>query len=94
MNQPKSLNDRYPLGTRVVVLTAFRMGERPGQGRFVADGHEGEWFVVEETSGPDLGIARTRHADYAQVYIHVQRIEGSPESGWRASYGKVLRSYT
>ena len=83
-----TLIDRFPIGARVVGLTAFRMGDRPGQGRFVADGCEGEWFVVEATIGTDLGVARSLNADYATHYLPVSRVEGAPEAEWREHYKK------
>lgn len=39
------MND-FSFGDVVEVGPAFRMGEREGQGKLVADGYEGTWTVV------------------------------------------------
>lgn len=82
MLELKNMTDRYPIGTRVVVLSAYTMDRG-----YVNDGHEGEWFVVEECLAPDLALARSPRAAFAQLYVHVQRIEGSKES--EARRGKL-----
>lgn len=69
------LQKRYPLGTKVKVLTAYQ-----GSGRFAPDGFEGIWFVVGHHLR-DLELAR--HAgDPWEAICHTQRIDGDPAAWW------------
>jgi hypothetical protein len=76
---------RYPKGSRVTVLTQYM-----GSGRYACSGNEGEWYVCGPCGPADLFLSRDPDCEEWGVIVHVQSIEGSPESQWRSEAHRTL----
>jgi hypothetical protein len=63
----KNTASEFDIGSKVTVGRAYRMG-----GHYVADGFEGEWFVVGHCGKMDLMIARHLADDYEAI-VHINR---------------------